>query len=316
GQDAQEHYEVKMKSDEQGRWQLVTERVAETSPETGGGALGGLARVYVVQDDAGDAAEVQTEALQRLLEAELSERATKETIEVLLKELAAQDAERAPVVRRKRFVFEGEPLEIDVDSLPEGKSQRRIYVRTDGDQRFGAIAVEPQDEPRQVRVDEDVWVQLGDEGHAIYSTQGGGQSGATIHALPSREGETRVRTERRVFVRGEDGALVELELRPDAPADPRAPEAPGAPAAPRVSLGFSGTPPQAGAPERKEVRWFDSSSAPQPSASSSTDRDELLREVHVLTKEMLAELKLLRAAVDDLRRDVDSHHRASGSGLR
>ena len=49
-----------------------------------------------------------------------------------------------------------------------------------------------------------------------------------------------------------------------------------------------------------------------PTASATPSRDELLREVHTLTKAMLGELRELRSAVEDLRRNVNADGRHAG----
>jgi len=51
---------------------------------------------------------------------------------------------------------------------------------------------------------------------------------------------------------------------------------------------------------------------PVPAVSPTPSRDELLREVHALTKAMLGELRELRSAVEDLRRNVNADGRRAG----
>lgn len=263
----------------------------------------------------------QPGAIARLLESDHLAKITQEEVEVLLKELGSQDAAEAPQRRVRRFVVDGKTLELEGDALPEGLHERHVIIHRDGDRRFGTVAIDPATEPHEVQVEENVWFEVGGDGdqHRVRVAPRAPHGRTFIRDFQDGDVEPRVFSEKRVFVRGADGELFEVDvapLAPPSPAAPRvsgipgAPSAPSAPAAPRAALGLGGAPSPAPAPERKAIRWSTTGSVP---AAPSTDsraggRDELLREVHVLTKEMLAELRLLRAAVDELRRDVDAHH--------
>jgi hypothetical protein len=150
-------------------------------------------------------------------------------------------------------------------------------------------------------------IEAGEGLHVVLVAPDGTHSRTFIHDSDGDEHEARVYKTRKLLVRGEDGELIELHADREAPAAPRAPRAVRAPRAP-IGIG-SGPAPADDSARREAVRWNTSEHLPRGASgrAAATDRDELLREVHVLTKDMLSELRLLRAAVDELRRDVDAN---------
>jgi len=292
-------WDVAPESDESGvRWHVVAESDAGECAEDAESLYGRRARVLVVEGSETEDHAKQLGTLARLLEDEVTEELSKASIDALLLELEKQVAEasRSGAERRvSHLVIDTDGNEIDAQVEFDRIDPERFIVRSrsiDGDGGQHIVRIAPD----------------------------GAHSRTFFHDSHGGEHEARVHKTRKLFVRGQDGGLVEVEAPAQAPAAPRAPAAGQAPRAPRAPIGIGGGAGRSGAPaddsaRRGAIRWHSSSTDPRVEHHASSDRDELLREVHVLTKEMLAELRLLRAAVDELRRDVDASHPAR-SGAR
>lgn len=264
-------------------------------------------------------------------------------VEGLLQELGAKPGDsrsKAVEGRHEVFVIDGD--EYRVESSDDGKRQR-VFV-----QALRADDVEePVTEPSEP---EPVWIELDEESRVLRTQRDAPHSRTFIHDPKAPRQRFEVRSDKTIFVQSEDGEWIELEFQADLPQAPPAPSAPGArstpsapqaPTAPRADdeddqsstsrsskrlqqLGDFEAP-RAGSGSGRAVapRAPQSSGAAgrqksqshaDPSSTRASERDELLREVHVLTKEMLAELRLLRSAVDELRRDVDAHRTSDAIG--
>jgi len=315
-------WEVTPQSDEAGlRRHVVAERDGQDSQPESGSVYGRRARVVVMENDENEVHELHREALERLIEEGVSEELNEAAIDALLQQLERQfaSASESPSQRRVRhLVIDSEGNQIDAEIEFEHADPRRANARSNGERRFGVVTRGSDDGARAVQVDQDVCVEVDGDSRIALISPGDAHSRTFIHDSDRGEQETRVFKSRKRFVRGQDGELVEIQAEgaaPTAPAAPRVVRAPRAPRAP-IELG-GGTMPPDKSVEREAIRWRASSSAPRVERehAASAGRDELLREVHVLTKEMLAELRLLRAAVDELRHDVDASHPAR-SGAR
>ena len=97
----------------------------------------------------------------------VTERGSDAAVEVLVKQLEAEPSKRASKREARRFVVDGKTLEVDTDSYPEGIHGRHVVIQRDGDRRFGVLAVDPEEGPHEVQVEEQVWVGVDGDTHRL-----------------------------------------------------------------------------------------------------------------------------------------------------
>lgn len=212
-------------------------------------------------------------------------------IEVLLQRLDAgdmKDAQRWIEVHAESGVETGETREVIVEKDGE---RRRVFLAPRDEARSGVLLFPEFVSDEGVRVRE---VRIGESPQSLPESDRSSRARFRVLPEPPRASEAprpvdeseqrRERSERTQ----EDGATIPVFESEDGTqhrfheVDPVRPgRAPGSGSSHGV-----GRAPQA------------------PRANDAPDRDALLREVHALTSEMLGELRELRSAVDELRREV------------
>lgn len=201
---------------------------------------------------------------------------------------------------RKFKIADDSLIEVDPENVPQDAERRRVIVRSGSKDHFAIL--EPADAGSAQEVETELWIDVENGAQADPRGPSTRLERRVLRATPDVDIEVREAPTSKVFMVDDDGQFVEIDVTSATPTVPAVPRAP-------LAVGGGGAAPPAA---RRTITWSQSGSG--SGAGETPGRDELLREVHLLTKEMLAELRLLRAAVDELRSDVNAQHSAATGG--